>query len=69
MNQNEKRVKAGLTATLAGPGCFTLFAPDDDAWRAAGAGLSELGPSGLARVIRFHIVPCDSPVRNRTRND
>jgi len=51
---------AGLEATLAGDGPFTVFAPNDEAFEALPAGavaalLAE--PAKLAKVLTYHVVP------------
>jgi uncharacterized surface protein with fasciclin (FAS1) repeats len=53
---------AGLTATLDGPGPFTVFAPSDGAFDGLPAGaLSELlkpeNHDALGQLLRYHVVP------------
>jgi uncharacterized surface protein with fasciclin (FAS1) repeats len=48
---------AGLTATLQGPGPFTLFAPSDAAFVAAEADLQGLTQQELAELLSYHLVP------------
>lgn len=53
---------AGLADTLSGPGPFTVFAPDDDAFAALPQGTVErLTRPGqrrqLARILTYHVVP------------
>lgn len=53
-------VKAGLNDTLQGPGPFTVFAPNNDAFKAVPAKtLAELSndPVRLKAVLTFHVVP------------
>lgn len=45
---------AGLTETLSGPGPFTIFAPDDDAFAAAGDIPTD--PEALEQLILYHVV-------------
>lgn len=46
-----------LAHTLAGPGPFTLFAPNDRAFAASGA--SRLSGEALTAFLAFHVVPGD----------
>ena len=51
---------AGLTDTLKGPGPFTVFAPNDAAFRALPKGtLDKLlaDPGRLRQVLTYHVVP------------
>lgn len=51
---------AGLTETLQGPGPFTVFAPNDAAFKALKAGtLDDLGkhPEKLRDLLTYHVVP------------
>jgi len=51
---------AGLTATLKGPGPFTVFAPRDEAFAALPAGTVEsliANPTALAAILTYHVVP------------
>jgi uncharacterized surface protein with fasciclin (FAS1) repeats len=53
---------AGLTATLQGPGPFTVFAPTDAAFAAVPAATLEAllaDPAALAAVLTYHVVPGD----------
>lgn len=52
--------KAGLTDTLNGPGSFTVFAPNNDAFKAVPAKvLEELAadPAKLKNVLIYHVLP------------
>lgn len=52
--------KAGLTDTLNGPGSFTVFAPNNDAFKAVPAKvLEELAadPAKLKNVLSYHVLP------------
>jgi uncharacterized surface protein with fasciclin (FAS1) repeats len=51
--------KAGLTSTLNGSGSFTVFAPNNDAFKAVPQKtLDELAasPAKLANVLTFHVI-------------
>ncbi|SOD92809.1 fasciclin domain-containing protein [Spirosoma fluviale] len=52
--------KAGLTTTLSGTGPFTVFAPTDDAFRAAGfadaAAVGAAADTTLRRILLYHVV-------------
>lgn len=51
--------KAGLATTLSGTGPFTVFAPTDDAFRAAGydaAFINGADPTALAAILQYHVV-------------
>lgn len=53
---------AGLTATLEGPGPFTVFAPTDDAFAKLPAGtvqnlLKPENKAELDKVLTYHVVP------------
>ncbi len=53
-------VKAGLNDTLKGPGPFTVFAPNNDAFKAVPAKtMDELAanPDRLKAVLTYHLVP------------
>ncbi|WP_461148108.1 fasciclin domain-containing protein [Spirosoma pulveris] len=58
-------VKAGLTTTLSGTGPFTVFAPTDDAFRAAGfanaAAVSAAADTTLRRILLYHVVSGSYP--------
>ncbi len=52
--------KAGLADTLKGTGPFTVFAPNNDAFKAVSAKtMDELGrdPAKLKSVLTYHVVP------------
>ena len=52
--------KAGLTSTLNGTGSFTVFAPDNEAFKAVPQKtLDELAanPAKLTEVLTFHVIP------------
>jgi uncharacterized surface protein with fasciclin (FAS1) repeats len=52
--------KAGLTSTLNGTGSFTVFAPDNEAFKAVPQKtLDELmaNPAKLTEVLTFHVIP------------
>ena len=52
--------KAGLASTLNGTGSFTVFAPDNEAFKAVPQKtLDELAasPAKLTEVLTFHVVP------------
>ncbi|MDB5242312.1 MAG: fasciclin protein [Spirosoma sp.] len=52
--------RAGLATTLAGTGPFTLFAPTDDAFRAAGyadaAAINAAPTATLASILQYHLL-------------
>lgn len=53
---------AGLTATLSGPGPFTVFAPNNDAFAklpatTISALLSATPPTTLTSILTYHVVP------------
>ena len=53
-------VKAGLNDTFKGPGPFTVFAPNNDAFKAVPAKtMDELAkdPTRLKSVLTYHVVP------------
>ena len=53
-------VKAGLNDTFKGPGPFTVFAPNNDAFKAVSARtMDELAkdPARLKAVLTYHVVP------------
>jgi uncharacterized surface protein with fasciclin (FAS1) repeats len=53
-------VKAGLNHTFKGPGPFTVFAPNNDAFKAVPAGtMDDLAkdPARLKAVLTYHVVP------------
>ncbi len=62
--------KAGLTDTLNGPGSFTVFAPNNDAFKAVPAKLLEelaADPAKLKSVLIYHVLPAkvmSSEVKN-----
>lgn len=54
--------QAGLVATLSNPGPFTVFAPDNDAFKALPAGtlnnlMKENSKETLSSILKFHVVP------------
>ena len=56
---NNLITKAGLTSTLNGTGSFTVFAPNNDAFKAVPQKtLDELAanPSKLANVLTYHVI-------------
>lgn len=52
--------RAGLATTLAGTGPFTVFAPSDDAFRAAGfadaAAINAVPVATLSNILLYHVV-------------
>ena len=48
--------KANLTTTLKGEGPFTVFAPSDAAFTAAGISLDDLDADTLANILTYHVV-------------
>lgn len=60
-------IKAGLAATLDGPGPFTVFAPTNDAFAASGitaAVLSSLSVDQLKTILLYHTIPSKIPAAN-----
>lgn len=56
----EAVVKANLAATLSGTGPFTVFAPDNNAFAAAGitsATVAALAPADLSKLLLYHTLP------------
>jgi uncharacterized surface protein with fasciclin (FAS1) repeats len=54
--------QADLVATLSNPGPFTVFAPDNDAFKALPAGtlnnlMKENSKETLGSILKFHVVP------------
>ena len=52
--------RAGLAATLSGTGPFTVFAPDNAAFAAAGiteAALNSLTPAQVSAILLYHTIP------------
>lgn len=54
--------QANLVATLSKPGPFTVFAPDNEAFKALPAGtlenlLRDQNKETLASILKFHVVP------------
>lgn len=47
---------AGLTATLEGPGPFTVFAPSNSAFAAASGITAGLTPAQLGSVLTYHVL-------------
>lgn len=57
---NDLVIKTGLAPTLAGPGPFTMFAPNNDAFKAVPAKTMEAlaaDPARLKDVLTFHVLP------------
>lgn len=55
-------VKADLAGTLSGAGPFTVFAPDDAAFNAAGFNAAFIGnatttPAALSNILLYHTIP------------
>lgn len=53
-------VKADLVTTLSGPGPFTVFAPDDNAFASAGISSADLGAltkEQAAEILLYHTIP------------
>lgn len=54
-------VRAGLAATLNGSGPFTVFAPSNDAFKAAGfateASINEVPVETLRSILLYHVLP------------
>ncbi|GAB3543463.1 fasciclin domain-containing protein [Spirosoma fluminis] len=52
--------RAGLGTTLSQPGPFTVFAPSDDAFRAAGfadvAAINAAPDTTLRRILQYHVI-------------
>jgi uncharacterized surface protein with fasciclin (FAS1) repeats len=52
---------AGLVETLKGPGPFTVFAPNDEAFKALGATVDDLlkpeNKDKLVSILTYHVVP------------
>lgn len=48
--------QAGLVATLQGDGPFTVFAPTDDAFEAAGIDLDNISDEALSQVLLYHVL-------------
>lgn len=48
--------RTGLDATLAAAGDFTVFAPTDDAFAAAGINLDDLSNEALTNVLLYHVI-------------
>lgn len=58
-------IRAGLATTLSGTGPFTVFAPTDDAFRAAGfadeAAVRAASDTTLRRILLYHVVSGSNP--------
>jgi uncharacterized surface protein with fasciclin (FAS1) repeats len=58
-------VKAGLATTLSGTGPFTVFAPDNSAFIAAGfpneAAVSAAPAATLKAILLYHVLPANDP--------
>ena len=48
--------RAGLADVLSGEGTFTLFAPTDEAFTAAGIDPGTIDEAALANVLRYHVL-------------
>lgn len=63
-------LRAGLETTLAGAGPFTVFAPTDDAFRAAGfadaAAINGAPQATLRNILLYHVLPGRFPAANIT---
>jgi len=60
----EAVVKANLAATLSGAGPFTVFAPDNTAFAAAGinsATVASLSPTALSDLLLYHTIATKIP--------
>ena len=60
----EAVVKAGLDGTLSGTGPFTVFAPDNTAFAAAGitsATVTALSPAALSELLLYHTIGANIP--------
>ena len=60
-------IKAGLATTLSGTGPFTVFAPDNDAFTAAGISstvISALPDSDLKKILLYHTIAGKIPAAN-----
>lgn len=56
--------RTGLDATLAAAGDFTVFAPTDDAFAAAGINLDDLSNEALTEVLLYHVLGAAVPAGN-----
>lgn len=58
--------RAGLTTTLSGTGPFTLFAPTDDAFRAAGfadaAAINAAPVERIQQLVQYHLIGVSLPL-------
>lgn len=56
--------RANLVSALEGPGPFTVLAPTDTAFRAAGldeAAINATDPAALAKVLQYHVIGSRAP--------
>lgn len=49
-------IQAGLAESLSQPGPFTIFAPTDEAFKAAGIDLNTISDQELANILKYHVV-------------
>lgn len=62
---NAALTRAGSTSTLSGTGPFTVFAPSDDAFRAAGfadaAAINQAPIERIQQILQYHVVGASLP--------